>query len=146
MSTFAIDGNNDALLVVNAKGKKDLSLITDEVIAGSTKLFLRGQFFEGEWFLDTREGIPYFRLILVKNPDLSQIRRIFRAWLLSVDIVARVDRLVLNFDRPSRQLSMNFAVTAVDGRHITGGFGQPFIVTGPGANVATSTDNGAPIS
>lgn len=53
------------------------------------RLTVRYKFFLGEWFLDTRQGIPYFRDILVKNPNLSLIQSIFRrATLLTPGVLA----------------------------------------------------------
>ena len=48
--------NGDALLIDNA-----------ERIAQQILISLR--FWLGEWFLDTRQGVPYLEYILVKNPN-----------------------------------------------------------------------------
>ena len=53
------------------------------------RLTVRFKFFLGEWFLDTRQGIPYFRDILVKNPNISLVQSIFRrATLLTPGVLA----------------------------------------------------------
>jgi hypothetical protein len=35
-------------------------------------------FFLGEFFLNVKEGIPYFRDILIKNPNPDTVRSVFR--------------------------------------------------------------------
>lgn len=130
MKTFRVAADNDLALTYNARGKKDLQLESDPLIAAMTKLYLRFQFFEGEWFLDKRLGIPYFRLILVKKPDLSVLRQIIRRIILSVELIANVDRLDFTFDAPERVLSFTFEATAGDGRRVEGGSGRAFIIDG----------------
>jgi hypothetical protein len=39
-------------------------------------------FFLGEFFLNTKEGIPYFRDILIKNPNPDTVRSVFRRAIL----------------------------------------------------------------
>lgn len=142
MSTFVTDDSNDFALTRNARGKLSLSLERDEVVCGAYKLYRRGQLFEGEWFLDTRIGMPYFRLVLVKNPDLSVVRRVFYRWLTSVQVVAKVVRIDIDYQRAARRMGMDFELFAIDGRRINGGFNKPFIVTGPDLNSANGTNNG----
>jgi hypothetical protein len=142
MSTFAAGAGNDALLVPSPNaGKVTFALVTDEIFAGAQKLFQRGQMFEGEWFMDTRVGMPYFRLILVKNPNESIVRSVFTQWLLSVDVVAKVNRITLQFARAARRLGMDFSATMVDGRQMTGGWGRPFIISGTATNANSATNN-----
>jgi hypothetical protein len=59
MSTLRCTSTNELYLRTNASGRKTLQLVTDPVIAAAAKLYRRFQFFEGEWFLDTRQGVPY---------------------------------------------------------------------------------------
>ena len=42
------------------------------------KLSVRFKFFLGEWFLDLREGVPYYRDVFTWNPNLPVIRALFR--------------------------------------------------------------------
>lgn len=56
--------NNDLILIDNA-----------ERIAQQVLITLR--FWLNEWFLDTRQGIPYLEYILVKNPNKNHIKQIF---------------------------------------------------------------------
>lgn len=70
----------------------------------------RLQTWRGEWFLDKSIGVPYLETILVKNPNFSAVRAVFRSELLATAGVTRVAKLDLTFDGPSRALSVSFEV------------------------------------
>jgi len=87
-------------------------------------------FFLGEWFLDIRQGMPYWRFILGQKYDSGICDRIFRQAALATSGVATVDQLITAFDRRARVLSVPvFKVTLVDGSTITQDqLGNPFIL------------------
>lgn len=88
-----------------------LSLV-DGIDAIRQHLAIRLQMFLGEWFLDTRVGIPYFESILVKDPDLIAVRSIYRQAILGAPGVISLGQFELLFDTPTRKLTLNFeAVT-----------------------------------
>ncbi len=70
-------------------------------------LRIRLQFFFGEWFLDAREGIPYFQRIFVKAPDLGKISGIFRRVILETPGVVALDNLTLDFNAATRILAIS---------------------------------------
>ena len=90
--------------------------------------------FAGEWFLDTREGIPYFRIVS-ERPDMSLLRSLFRRALLAVPGVADVGRISTAFEGRTRLLSVVADnVTLTDGEVIPEvPFLVPWIVTNTGA-------------
>ncbi len=61
----------------------DLVLLTGLAWARQ-QLASRFKFFLGEFFLDQREGVPYYRDVFIKNPDLRVIRSVFRKVALSI--------------------------------------------------------------
>jgi len=130
MSAFTLDSDNDLELVTNGRGKKTLKLSRDEVENGTRKLFLRFQFFEGEWFWDKREGVPYLKSLFVKNPDVSVVSQVIRQIILSVPVFGRVDKLSYTYEPTTRAFAFDFEATAKTGQLVTGGSGQPFIVDG----------------
>jgi hypothetical protein len=79
------------------------------------KIASRLRFFLGEWFLDTRLGVPYYRDVLIANADLSIVRSIFREVILSVPEVASLDKLTLAFDTEARALAIEFDASLVAG-------------------------------
>lgn len=125
-------GGNDFALTASGQ----LQLETDAVIAAAIKLKHRFQFFKGEWFLDTRIGVPYFTTILgIKKPNIEIIRRMLRRIILSCPPIVTVEKLDVYFLPASRTLVFEFQAKAVDGRVVTGGSGQPFIVGVDGEEV-----------
>ncbi len=82
----------------------------------------------GEWFLDIREGVPYFEAILgARNPDLEIVKRIFRRTILSVEGIVDVLDLVLTLGA-DRELAYSWIAIDDEGTQISGGIGAPFIV------------------
>lgn len=95
-----------------AKQDSDLLLIDNaERVAQQIKIKLK--WFLNEWFLDTTGGMPYFEYILVKNPNITTIRNIFRKQILEVDDVSKVNLLTATLNRQTRELTVEYeAVTA----------------------------------
>ena len=144
MSAFRCTSTNDLYLTPSASGRKTLQLVTDPLIAATAKLYRRFQFFEGEWFLDKRQGIPYYRIVFVKNPNLTAIRTLFTRVILSVPQIKAVVAIPLQYDPAARTLSLEFQAVGIDGSKITGGIGQPFIVDGTDVNGSQSVTNNSP--
>ena len=98
-------------LALNANGS-DLDLSTglrfvdgDDAIGQHLKIRLR--FFLAEWFLDLRLGVPYYRDVLIKNPNLVAVRGIFREVVLETPGIADVESLSTSFDPATRRLSVS---------------------------------------
>jgi len=124
VATLALTTTNDLVI---ASGRL---LVISGPDATAQKLQTAFQLVKGEWFLDTRVGVPYWDLARIKNPDEEVLRRLFRRVIKSVQGVGTIDALSLALDRATRQLSFSFRVTHDSGATITGGSGEPFIVTG----------------
>ncbi len=67
----------------------------------------RLRFFLGEWFLDARQGFPYFRDVFVKNPSRQSIISSLRRTVVETPGVAQVDELTLRVDE-LRQARVSF--------------------------------------
>jgi hypothetical protein len=70
-------------------------------------LRIRYQFFLGEWFLDTRKGIPYYEKILIKNPNRDEVLSILREVALETPGIETVDRFDADLDTTARELSVD---------------------------------------
>jgi hypothetical protein len=65
--------------------------------------------FLGEWFLDQRQGIPYFQKIIgsrARPVDLALFESIFRRAILKTAGVASVRNFAIRFDRSTRVLAV----------------------------------------
>jgi hypothetical protein len=92
----------------------------------------RLKFFQGEWFNDMREGVPYYVDLFIPNPDPNRLSSMFRKILLSVQEVASVKRLTVKLDLRSRVAALEFDVQLVAGGVLkVRQPDPPFIVTLP---------------
>jgi hypothetical protein len=117
---------------LNSQGDLDIStgnfiVRTDIPTVAAHKLTCLFRFFQGEFFADSRLGIPYFTYVFVKNPDLGVIRRIFQRVIEFVPEVTNVSGDI-QFITTTRQLIASFIVRVSTGAILTGGPGQAFIV------------------
>lgn len=126
MSTLAQGIDNDILLTAGRA-----SVITDKVAAAAILLANKFRFFLGEWFLDTRLGVPYREVVMVKNPDLRIVRQILRQVILTTPPIVDVISVSTAFDTAARKLSYTFSARCDNGQVITGGEGIPFIIEIP---------------
>lgn len=68
------------------------------------RLLIRLKFFRGEWFLDLRQGLPYYEQVLVKTPSLPLVESVFRRAILSTPGVLSIQKMSVTFLRPERRL------------------------------------------
>lgn len=101
-------------LALNAK-THDLIIDTDvmfidnaERVAQQIKIQLLT--FLGEWFLDITHGVPYLEYILVKNPNFTLIREIFREQILKVDGVSSLVAIDLSYTPSTRKVTLSYEV------------------------------------
>ena len=110
----------------------DLNVTTGDLqltsgLAGIAQhLRIRLRFFLGEWFLDTRLGVPYFEQILVKNPGTSVVRTIMRDVVITTPGVASMNDFVTDFDGATRTLSVSFTAVTTSGEPLE--FTEEFII------------------
>ena len=121
MSDIKLDDNGDMFL----DGSGSMVLVTgDEAIAQQFRI--RFRFALGEWFLDTRVGVPYFQEILVKNPNLTRVRGIYRQLIETTPGIESIEEFTLTLDNSTRTLSLSFAARKTDGETIE--FNDEFII------------------
>lgn len=103
------DGDLDGLLPfatfarVEATGDIEIPpRVVRGVEAIRLRLVARLKFFKAEWFLDKRQGMPYFEAVFVKNPDVSLVQSIFRRAILRTPGVSSIARMTTSFDRSAR--------------------------------------------
>lgn len=87
-----------------------LTVVTDPVAAGAIKLRNRFNLFLGEWYADTRVGVPWFQRIMVKNPNLRLIETIVRSIITSTSPFVSADVTVSPPDA-KRKSTITFVAT-----------------------------------
>ncbi len=95
-------------------GSTDLTLVSG-VDAIRQHLSQRLKTFMGEWFLDTRIGVPYFQQVLVKNPDPVVLDSVFKAVIVNTPGILELTDFALQVDRSTRQLKLTFTAATTEG-------------------------------
>jgi hypothetical protein len=96
------------------------------------RIVSRLKFFKAEWFLDTRQGIPYFEAVFVKNPDISLVQSIFRRAILSTPGVQAIARMTTTFDRGARRFVVDPLEIVLTGGVVFRAQPDEFIIALPG--------------
>lgn len=106
MLDIALDARTHDIVLVDG----DMLFIDNaERVAQQIKIQLLT--FYGEWYLDTTWGVPYLEYILVKNPNFTIIRQIFKEQILSVDDVKSVDSLEVEYDAQTRTMKVDYTAS-----------------------------------
>jgi hypothetical protein len=95
---------------------------TDGPVQARQEIECRFNFWLGEYFLDTRQGIPYRRDVLVKNPNKEAIRSVFARTITSVPGLIE-PRVEYTLDTKTRKLTIEWDAKWIDG--------QPLAPIGP---------------
>ena len=120
MADIALDTDGDILI------EDDALVLVEGDDAIVQHLQIRFKFFLGEWFLDTRIGVPYFDEILIKNPDLNRVRGIYRQTILTTPGIASLETFELDLDAATRTLKVTFRARKADGEILE--FNEEFII------------------
>ena len=123
MADLKLDENGD--LEIGPDG--DLIIVTG-IDAIRQHLRIRLQFFRGEWFLDTRLGIPYFEEVLIKAPDLNVVQSLLREAIRETPGVISITSFDLDFDGVTRKLSLDFRALTEEGPFR---FTEDFVIPSP---------------
>lgn len=95
--------------------ENDDLVLVDGADAIAQEITIRLKFFLDEWFLDKRQGVPYFEKILGQKPRLPVIKAIFRDAILSTPGVQSVSDLSVTYDGVGRVLSVTFNAVSTEG-------------------------------
>jgi hypothetical protein len=82
-------------------------------------------FFQGDWYLDQKLGVPYWTEVFVSNPDISRLRSLFRQVVVTTPGIGSLDALEVSFDKANRSISIEFNATTDDGQQFSS---APFVV------------------
>lgn len=80
----------------------------------------RLQTFRGECYLDRNMGVPYFKEVMKKNPDLGKVRSLLAATIVGVEGVKSLEKLKIKFDASTREYKVIFRALADNGNVVNG--------------------------
>lgn len=92
------------------------------------KLSVRFKFFQREWFLNQLEGIPYYRDVFVKNPNLDVVNSLFKRVIRTCPGVLGLRSYSSRFDAAERVLYFRFVAIVEGGEVIVAEKDRDFIV------------------
>ena len=111
MSDLQLDSNTESDLLLTANS---LTLTTGrEAIRQHIQTTLR--LFQGEWFLDTTAGVPWYQDILVKGPSFAVVSAVLRNAILDVEGVLLLVTFDMDFVASTRLMTLEFSVETTEG-------------------------------
>ena len=111
MTSLAINDDND--IHFTNYGLTFTSNIQDEILQ---RVKIRLRFFQGEWFLNTAHGVPYYQSIIGQKPiNLNIINDIFINEIKDVEGIISVQESTLDYDATKRKLLFTFIASTEDG-------------------------------
>ena len=117
------------LAMVDATGDIEIPpRVVRGVDAIRLRIVARLKFFKGEWFLDTRQGMPYYQSVFVKNPELALVESVFRRAILSTPGVLSVLRMTISLDTASRTLTISPLEIQLSGGEVFRAQPEDFII------------------
>lgn len=109
MSDIALDLKTGDL-DLSVLGAPRMTTSPDEALA--QRLWIKLQFFKGEWFLDTEFGVPYYQEILGVKTRLNVIDAILQAAIIETGDVASINSFTSSLDAANRTYKATFRVTS----------------------------------
>lgn len=95
-------------------GTVDLTMATaTDVIDQKILAVLRME--KGDWYLDTRQGVPYFADLLEKGVSAQAVGSAISAALLRIPEVLAVTEMQVALDSATRQATISFVARTTDG-------------------------------
>ena len=113
MSAFLLTAAGDYALVNGSMILTDNSTTPGQEVLQQIRSNLR--FFQGEYFLDTTIGIPYWQTLLKKGVSADVIEGIYRQAILDTDGVLQINSLTLTLDNKNRIGTITFLVQTILG-------------------------------
>lgn len=93
-------------------------LFTSGIEQARQEVQCRFGFFLGEYFLDTRQGLPYYRDVFVKSPNRETVLSLFTRTALSVPGIIQVSELTYDLDSRTRKLAVTGEALWIDGQPV----------------------------
>jgi hypothetical protein len=103
----------------------------DELEATAQEVGSRLLLFRGSYFLDLREGVPWYQEILGKGASTPRIREILRQTIQGHPAVADVLSVDVGLDRTTRAATVSWEARTIEGLIVRSEEHGPVTVGGP---------------
>jgi hypothetical protein len=123
----AIDAENPDVGDI-ALDNGQIYLTPSEAAATLQRIQIKFNFFQGEWFLDRRQGTPWYQRILIKGSNERVNRSIFRQIVEGDPGIASVVSLRYSLNRTTRALTVSFVAIMTNGETLRSDDFGPFII------------------
>ena len=104
-----LDVNNDLTFIDNklqtVSGLDEMRQIVENAVNS----------FEGEWFFNLNQGIPYFQRIFVKSISMLEVEMIFIDYISELKGVIDILEMDMDFDGTTRSLRIKTKIKTTDG-------------------------------
>lgn len=90
---------------------------TGESLAQKIQIALR--LFQGEWFVNAADGVPYFQQIFEFKNSKTLADAILRKYILDIPGVQSISYFQSTLDKPRRIYKLTFECTGTDGQTAT---------------------------
>ena len=107
---------NRNLVVTNG----DLVITPTSVEGIKQNIKQRLQTLKGEYFLDRTRGLPWFQIILRKNPNSNLVSTLFKETILNTEGVTKLNAFSLYFNSKTRKVEVTWEATVFTGEIING--------------------------
>lgn len=91
------------------------------------RLTNRFNFFRGAWYLDQREGFPYWERVFKKNPNLRSIESMVRRTALTTPKIVSVESVNVSSDDETRRTTISLDARSDENERIEI-VDEPFII------------------
>jgi hypothetical protein len=105
--------NND--IAIAADGSQRWASFAEET---AQRLRAKYKLFLGEWFLDLRKGVPYYRDVLKRAPNMSGVRSTLMKVATDDPAVEGLTRFELVLDAATRRLTVSLTATLITGESL----------------------------
>lgn len=96
-----VDAQNPVVGDIAVRGTRfGLTTSLGQAVAQSVDVVL--SWWRGEWFLDTKKGLPMLEGILKKGVTAASVQAILRQEILAIDGVRRIAKLTVSIDSVTR--------------------------------------------
>lgn len=115
MSCFQLDTDVESEFFGDFYIDNNSLVMIDGLSAIRQHMTIRFQIFLGEWFLDLRIGVPWFRDILIKNPSFNVVQEILKGVILDTPGAIQIITFDFGYTNNSREVSLEFSALTTDG-------------------------------